>query len=352
MTVGEIASWLNGEVVGDSTKDITRVAKIEEARAGELTFLANPKYERFLSSTKASVVLVSKAQQLDLAHGKDANGAPAFIRVEDPYIGFLRVLDLLTPKVDPFPEGIHPSAIIAKSAKLGKNVVLGANVVVDEGAVIGDETKISHGCIIGKSVQIGAGCLLYPRVTVYHQCRIGSRVIIHSGTVIGSDGFGWAPKPDGTYEKIPQLGIVIVEDDVSIGANCCIDRATVGETVIKRGVKLDNLIQIAHNCTVGEDTVIAAQTGLAGSTKIGKHNMIGGQVGFAGHMEMADNSIFLAQSGVTKSFTQPGQMYTGYPAKEVKKSRRIEAALRSLPELAREFEELKKKVAQLFEKLK
>ena len=348
MTVEEIASWLNGEIVGNGNVEIARVAKIEEARAGELTFLANPKYDRFLSSTNASAVLISKTQALP----STPNGAITFIRVDDPYVGFVRVLDRLMPKVDPFPESIHPSAVVATSARIGRNVALGAHVVVDDGAVIGDNTKISHGCIIGRNAQVGSDCLLYPRVTVYHQCRVGNRVIIHSGTVVGSDGFGFAPKSDGTYEKIPQLGIAVIEDDVSIGANCCIDRATLGETVIKRGVKLDNLIQIAHNCIIGEDTVIAAQTGLAGSTKIGKHNMIGGQVGFAGHIGVADNSNFLAQAGITKSLTKPGQTYMGYPAKEVNKARRIEGALRSLPELVREFQELKLKVAQLFEKLK
>lgn len=349
MTVEEIATWLNGEIVGDKMAQISRVAKIEEAGTGDLTFLANPKYERYLPVTKASAVLVSKKQNIS---PYTDHGSLTFIKVEDPYLGFLRVLERITPQINPFPEGIHPTAVIARTAKLGKNVVLGVHVVVDAGAVIGDNTKISHGSVIGREAQLGSDCLLYPNVTVYHQCRIANRVIIHSGTVIGSDGFGFAPKPDGTYEKIPQFGIVVIEDDVEIGSNCSIDRATIGETVIRRGVKLDNLVQIAHNCVVGENTVIAAQTGLAGSTKIGKHNMIGGQVGFAGHMEIADNSIFMAQSGVTRSFTEPGQTYFGYPAKEIKKAHRIEAALRSLPDLVREFRELQQKVAQLLGKLK
>jgi UDP-3-O-[3-hydroxymyristoyl] glucosamine N-acyltransferase len=349
MTVEEIASWLNGEVVGDRNVEISRVARIEEAGAGDLTFLANPKYERHLATTRAAAVLVSKQQ--DLRPYTD-HGSLTFIKVEDPYVGFLRVLDRLTPRIDPFPEGIHPTAIVAKTATVGKNVVIGAYAVIDEGAVIGDNTKISHGCIIGREARIGADSLLYPRVTVYHQCRIGNRVTIHSGTVVGSDGFGFAPKPDGTYEKIPQLGIVVIEDDVEIGSNCTIDRATIGETVIRRGVKIDNLVQIGHNCTVGENTVIAAQTGLAGSTKIGKQVMVGGQVGFAGHMEIADRSIIMAQSGVTKSLTKPGETYFGYPAKEIKKAHRIEAALRNLPDLIREVRELQQRLAQLFDKLK
>jgi UDP-3-O-[3-hydroxymyristoyl] glucosamine N-acyltransferase len=349
MTVEEIASWLNGEVVGDRNVEISRVARIEEAGAGDLTFLANPKYERHLATTRAAAVLVSKQQ--DLRPYTD-HGSLTFIKVEDPYVGFLRVLDRLTPRIDPFPEGIHPTAIVAKTATVGKNVVIGAYAVIDEGAVIGDNTKISHGCIIGREARIGADSLLYPRVTVYHQCRIGNRVTIHSGTVVGSDGFGFAPKPDGTYEKIPQLGIVVIEDDVEIGSNCTIDRATIGETVIRRGVKIDNLVQIGHNCTVGENTVIAAQTGLAGSTKIGKQVMVGGQVGFAGHMEIADRSIIMAQSGVTKSLTKPGETYFGYPAKEIKKAHRIEASLRNLPDLIREVRELQQRLAQLFDKLK
>ncbi|MGH2567334.1 MAG: UDP-3-O-(3-hydroxymyristoyl)glucosamine N-acyltransferase [Bacteroidota bacterium] len=349
MTVEDIAAWLNGEIVGDKKIQIGRVAKIEEAGTGDLTFLANPKYERFLATTKASAILVSKKQ--DISAYTD-HGATAFIKVDDPYVGFLRVLDKITPKIDPFPVGIDPTAKVSSTATLGNNVVLGAHVVVDDGAVIGDNTKVSHGCVLGRQARIGSDCLLYPRVTIYHQCRVGNRVTIHSGTVIGSDGFGFAPKADGTYKKIPQLGIVTIEDDVEIGSNCSIDRATIGETLIRRGAKLDNLIQIAHNCIVGENTVIAAQTGLAGSTKVGKHVMVGGQVGFAGHLEIADNSIFMAQTGVTRSFTEPGQTYFGYPAKEIKKARRIEAALRNLPDLVREIQELQRKVARLFEKLK
>lgn len=348
MTVAEIAAWLNGDVVGNASVEIVRVAKIEEAGAGDLTFLANQKYERYLATTKASAILVSKQQDLRALANRETI---ACIRVDDPYGSFARVLERLTPKLNPFPEGVHPSAQIAPTAQIGKDVVLGAYTVIDEGAVVGEGTKISHGCVVGRNVHIGAQCRFYPRVTVYHHCRIGNRVTIHSGTVIGSDGFGFAPRPDGTYEKIPQLGIVVIEDDVEIGANCSIDRATLGETIIRRGVKIDNLVQIGHNCSVGEHTVIAAQTGLAGSTKIGNRVMVGGQVGFAGHLEVADDTIIMAQSGVTKSITQPGQTYFGYPAKEIKKARRIEAALRSLPELMGEVRDLRQKVAAMLEKL-
>lgn len=349
MTVEEIAAWLIGEIVGKKAVEISRVAKIEDAGTGDLTFLSNPKYERYLSTTKASAVLVSKKQDISSYAG---NGSLTFIKVDDPYVGFLKVLDRLTPKINPFPEGIHATAVIAKTARLGKNVVVGAHVVVDDNAHIGDNTILSHGCVIGREAHIGSDCRLYPNTTVYHQCLIGDRVVIHSGTVVGSDGFGFAPKPDGTYEKIPQLGIVVIEDDVEIGSNCSIDRATLGETRICRGVKLDNLIQIAHNCIIGENTVIAGQSGLAGSTKLGKHIVAAGQVAFAGHMEIADNSVFMARSGITRSFLEPGKTYLGFPAKEASKWKRMEAALRGLPDMVREFHELQQKVAQLFEKIK
>ncbi|MBI3788084.1 MAG: UDP-3-O-(3-hydroxymyristoyl)glucosamine N-acyltransferase [Ignavibacteriales bacterium] len=347
MTLREIATFLHGELVGDGSVEITRVAKIEEARPGELTFLANPKYEKYLAGTKASAVLVSTKLELR----QYGNGSsPAFIKVQDPYVGFLQILKILTPTIDPFPKGVHPSAVIAKSATLGKNVAIGANAVVGEKVIVGDNTKISHGCVIGDHAVIGNDCLLYPNVTMYHQCKVGNRVTIHSGTVIGSDGFGFAPKPDGTYEKIPQLGIVLIEDDVEIGSNCSIDRATLGETTIRHGVKLDNLIQIAHNVVIGENTVIASQTGISGSTKIGKNSIIAGQVGIVGHIEIAEKSTILAQSGIPKSLTEPGKTYFGYPAKEHLKALRIEAIIRSLPELVNELRELQQKVEALAKK--
>lgn len=347
MTLREIATFLQGELVGDGSVEITRVAKIEEARTGDLTFLANPKYEKYLAGTKASAVLVSAKLNLQ----QYGNGSsPAFIRVQDPYVGFLQILKKLTPTIDPFPQGIHPSAAISKNATLGKNVAIGAHAVVGENAVVGDNTKISHGCVIGDHAVIGNDCLLYANVTIYHQCKIGNHVTIHSGTVIGSDGFGFAPKPDGTYEKIPQLGIVLIEDDVEIGSNCSIDRATLGETILRRGVKLDNLIQIAHNVVIGENTVIAAQTGISGSTKIGKNSIIAGQVGIVGHIEIAEKTTILAQSGIPKSLTEPGKTYFGYPAKEHLKALRIEAIIRTLPELVNELRDLQQKVEALAKK--
>ena len=349
MNVREVAALVRGEIEGDGNVGIARVAKIEEAVPGDLTFVANPKYEKFLGTTKASAVLVST--KLDTRRYQ-RQPSITFIKVHDPYLAFLTVLKSLTSVPDPFPTGIHATAVVDPSAKLGSSVCLGAHVVVGRNAVIGDGSRISHGCVIGDEASVGRDSLLYPRVSVYHQCKIGNRVIIHSGAVLGSDGFGFAPQPDGTYEKIPQLGIVVVEDDVEIGANCTIDRATMGQTTIHRGVKLDNMVHIAHNVTVGEHTVIAAQTGISGSTKIGKNCMIAGQVGLVGHIEIADRTIIMAQSGVPKSLTEPGKTYFGYPAKEHGRALRIEASLRSLPELMQEVRELQKKVAELGDKLK
>jgi len=348
MRVSEIASWFNGEVLGEGSVEIARVAKIEEAGPNELTFLANPKYEKFLVQTRASAILVARSFDRSRTHRRIDL---AIILVDDPYLAFLTVLKRITPIVDPLPHGIHPTAVVAPTAKLGKDVSLGAYVVVGEGASIANETRIGHGSIVGPYAEIGEHSSLHANVVVYQQCKLGNRVIIHSGTVIGSDGFGFAPKPDGTYEKIPQLGIVVIEDDVEIGSNCSIDRATIGETLIKRGVKLDNLIHVAHNVTIGEHTVLAAQVGISGSTKIGSQNKIGGQVGIAGHLEIADQTTILAQSGISKSVKEKGKALFGSPAKEQGKAARMEAALRSLPELMREVRKLKEEVSRLTELL-
>jgi UDP-3-O-[3-hydroxymyristoyl] glucosamine N-acyltransferase len=351
MTIREIAEWLGGDIVGGTLKgqpEINRVAKIEEAIPGSLTFLANPKYEKFLGTTNATAVLVSRKLDLNKIKGRDS---VVLICVDDPYVAFLHVLKRLTPTIDPFFPGIHPTAVVSSKAALGKDVSAGAYAVIGENAVVGSNTKIGEGCIIGMQSQIGADCILYPNVVVYHQCILGNNVILHSGVVIGSDGFGFAPKPDGTYEKIPQLGIVVIEDDVEIGANTTVDRAVMGDTHIHRGVKIDNLVQIAHNVVVGEDTVIAAQTGISGSTKIGKHCMIGGQVGLTGHIEIADNTIIMAQSGVHDNIKEPGKSYLGTPVDEARKAQRAYIAIKMLPDMLREFTSLKKKVDDLEQRL-
>jgi UDP-3-O-[3-hydroxymyristoyl] glucosamine N-acyltransferase len=352
MTVREIAAWLHGDAAGNDillSTTIDRVAKIEEADAGSLTFLANPKYAKHLSTTRATAVLIGTGMDTS-AITRDT--PIAFIRVQDPYVAFLHVLKRLTPVVDPFPTTIDPSAFVASTANLGEGVALGRGVVIGERATIGSNTRIAAHVTIGPEVQIGSDCLIYPNVSVYQQCRIGDRVILHSGCVIGSDGFGFAPQKDGTYEKIPQLGIVVLEDDVDVGANTTIDRATMGETRICRGTKLDNLIQIAHNVVVGAHTVIAAQTGISGSTKIGAHCMIGGQVGIAGHLEIADKTIIMAQSGISKSVTESGKILFGYPAKEARHAQRLEAAIRMLPDTMRELQEARRAIEELKQKIR
>lgn len=351
MTLSELASYVGGDVVGETssaTVEVNALSKIEEAQPGSITFLANPKYEKHLLTTRATAVLVSRTFNVDEYRTKTSL---IFIRVEDPYIAFLRLLPRFIETPEPFTHGIHPTAVVDSTATLGSNVSIGAYAVVSEGVTIGDRTKIGAGCVIGKYVTIGSDCLLYPNVTVYHQCQIGNRVILHAGAVIGSDGFGHAPRADGTYEKIPQLGIVVIDDDVEIGANTTIDRATLGETKICRGVKIDNLVQVAHNVVIGENTVIAAQTGISGSTKIGKNCKLAGQVGIAGHIEIADGTIIMAQSGVPNSIKEPNKMYFGYPADEARKAQRAYAALKMLPETIREVTALKHKIEELEKKL-
>ncbi|HVN49669.1 MAG TPA: UDP-3-O-(3-hydroxymyristoyl)glucosamine N-acyltransferase [Bacteroidota bacterium] len=347
MTIQEIAAWFNGELVGASIDPqlvIGRVSKIEEADTGSATFVANPKYEKFLATTQASLVLVSR--KLDAAKYSERTSL-VLLRVDDPYVSFLHLLKRLTPQVDPFSEGIHPTAVISQSARLGKNVSVGAYTVIGDEVRIDDDTKIGSGCTIGKQVQIGKGCLFYPHVTIYHCCRLANRITLHSGAVIGADGFGFAPKADGTYEKIPQLGIVVLYDDVEIGANTTIDRATLGETRIHRGVKIDNLVQVAHNVVIGEHTVIASQTGISGSTKIGRHCMIAGQVGIAGHVQIADRTVIMAQSGIPNSITEAGKSFFGYPADEARKAQRMYIAMKHVPDALRELAALQKKVAEL-----
>lgn len=343
MTAQDVATFVHGEISGDPAVEILRVAKIEDADSGDLTFLANPKYEKFVAATKASAILVSTSY--DTKRSPERRGL-TFIKVPDPYVAFLQVMKRIVPMPDPFTKGIHATAALSESATLGSNAALGAYVVVGRNVVIGSNTKIAHGCVIGDGVTIGENCSIYPNVTIYHGTRLGNGVIIHAGAVLGSDGFGFAPKADGSYEKIPQMGIVVIEDNVEIGANCTIDRATMGQTVVKHGTKLDNLVHIAHNVIIGENTVIAAQSGISGSTKVGKNVVIAGQVGIVGHIEIADRTVLMAQSGVPKS-TEAGKTYFGYPAKEHMRAMRIEAVIRSLPEMAKDLEALKKSLEEL-----
>jgi UDP-3-O-[3-hydroxymyristoyl] glucosamine N-acyltransferase len=352
----QIAQLLHAEIDvpeharGDEQTEIRRVAKIEDAGDGDITFLANPKYAKHLPSTQATAVIVGRA----VTFPRDTPPAPrpVLLHVDDPYVSFLKLLLVYNPQQPPVPAGIHPMAVIHPSALIGADVRIGAWAVIGEGCTVGEGSMIGHGAVLGDRVSVGARTLLSHSVTVCEGCRIGDRVIIQPGAVIGSDGFGFAPKADGTFEKIPQLGIVVIEDDVEIGANCTIDRATLGETRVRRGAKLDNLIQIAHNVVVGQDTVIAAQTGVAGSTKIGAGCMIGGQVGFVGHIEIADRTKIGAQSGIHKSITKPGETYFGYPAVPYREAFRMYGALPQLSELVATVRELKQKIALLEEEVR
>jgi len=345
MTVRDIAARLGAAVEGDDAAEIGRVAKIEEAVPGDISFLANPRYAKHLETTLASAVIIGRDAAVPRPAGP--RRPPVYLRVDDPYASFLKVLVLFHPPEDPLPPGIHPTAVIGEGVALGAGVRIGAHACVGERTSVGEGTMIMQGTVIGRDVAIGARTLLYANVTVREGCRIGDRVIIHSGTVIGSDGFGFAPRPDGTYEKIPQLGIVTIADDVEIGANCTVDRATMGETRIEKGAKLDNLIQVAHNVVIGEHSVLAAQSGISGSTKIGRRNMIGGQVGFAGHLTIGDDSKWGAQSGVHRSTTAPGGTYMGTPSVPFRLASRIMGAMPQIPEALAELRELKSEVEAL-----
>jgi len=348
--VKEIASLLNGSVVGDGEIEIARVAKIEEAGAGDITFLANPKYQKYVETTAASAIIVPR--NFDEKKLNGSRRAIVFLKVDDPYLSFLEILQRLQAPVDAGFLGIHKTAVIAPSAVLDSTAAVGAHAVIGERVQVGANTKIFHGSVLEDDVVLGNEGVIYPNVTIRERCRLGNRVIVHSGTVIGSDGFGFVPQQDGGYRKIPQVGTVVIDDDVEIGANCTIDRATLGETRIGRGVKLDNLVHVAHNVVIGENTVIAAQTGISGSTKVGKNVVMAGQVGLVGHIEIADNVTILAQSGVSKSLTKKGAKYFGSPAKEHRSALHLEAALRQLPQLIDELKTLQSKVDELEKNLK
>ena len=341
-TAKQIAEMIGGRIEGNENVAVSSFAKIEEGREGAISFLSNPKYTHFLYDTKSSIVLVN--DDLELEHPVDTT----LIRVKNAYEAVARLLQLYE-QMKPRKTGIDPTASIATSAKIGKDVFIGAFAVIGEGSVIGDGTQIYPHTVIGDGVQMGEKCLIYPHVTIYQGCRLGNRITIHAGSVIGADGFGFAPNTEG-YDKIPQIGIVIIEDDVEIGANTCVDRSTMGQTVIHRGVKLDNLIQVAHNCEIGENTVMSAQAGLAGSTKIGSWCMVGGQAGFAGHIQVADKTFVGAQCGVISNTKGNGEQLIGSPAMDPRQFFKSMAVVRKLPDIYRELNELKKQVAELSSK--
>ncbi|MDE6300115.1 MAG: UDP-3-O-(3-hydroxymyristoyl)glucosamine N-acyltransferase [Muribaculaceae bacterium] len=306
-TARQIAALVGGKVDGNPDVAVSSFAKIEEATPGDLTFLANPKYTHYIYNTKAGIVLVREDFE-----PTESVGA-TMIRVSDPYAVLSVLMENVSMALNPQPSGVEQPSYVAEGVKLPEGVYIGAFAYVGSGAVLGRNVKIYPQAYVGPGVTVGDDSIIYPGVKIYQGCRIGRRCILQAGAVIGSDGFGFAPMPDGSYNKIPQMGIVELEDDVEVGANTTIDRATMGRTLIRRGTKLDNLIQAAHNSTVGEHTVIAAQTGIAGSTSIGSHCMIGGQVGFAGHIRVGDRVSIGAQSGIPNNVPD-GARLMGYPA--------------------------------------
>ena len=344
-TAKTIAEILNGEVDGNTEVKVSDISRIEEGKTGTLSFLANPKYEKYLYTTQSSVVLINK----DLKLAKEVK--TTLIRVDDAYKAFASLLDLYAQSV-PKKKGIHDMAVLSKTAKIGKEVYIGAFVFIGDNVIIGDNVKIYPNVYVGDNVVIKNDTTINPGVNIYHDCIIGANCVIHSGVVIGSDGFGFVPVKDDNYKKIPQLGNVIIEDDVEIGANSAVDRATMGSTIIRKGVKLDNLIQIAHNVEIGENTVIAAQSGIAGSTKIGKDCMIAAQVGIVGHLKIADNVKIGAQSGVTNNIYKEGEVVLGSPALNIHNKRRAVAIYRNLPELLRKINNLEREIQKLREKEK
>jgi UDP-3-O-[3-hydroxymyristoyl] glucosamine N-acyltransferase len=338
-TVKELAALVGGEISGDETVAITGVSAIDNATAGSLAFIVQARYDSYLKETKAAAVLVRPDSPL--VDGK------TFIRVPNPYLAFVRIAREVFKMGELRTTGIHPTALVAPSAVIGRNVSLGAFCVIEEEAKIQQDTIIREHTTVGRNTKIGKHCQIGSKVTITHNLTIGNEVIIQAGSVIGSDGFGYVKDGDISY-KIPHIGTVVLEDRVEIGANCTVDRATFGETRVKCGAKLDNLIHVAHNVEIGENTVIAAQTGVSGSTKIGKNVVIAGQVGFVGHIEIGDRTVFGAQAGVTKSIPE-GLTVSGYPAKNHSQAKREEAALRRAPEMLKRIRKLEKRLAALKE---
>jgi UDP-3-O-[3-hydroxymyristoyl] glucosamine N-acyltransferase len=340
-TAAQISILVNGKIEGNAEAAVTSFGKIEEAEQGQLTFLANPKYEEYLYSTKASIAIVNEAYELR------QSVTPTLIRVADAYSAFAQLLGKYQEMATQQLKGIQQPSFISSSARLAADVFIGAFSYIGENVRIGANTKVFPNSFIGDNVTIGENCIIHPGVKIYHDCVLQNSVIIHAGTVIGSDGFGFAPQADGSFKKVPQIGNVVIEDNVEIGANTTIDRATMGSTCIRMGAKLDNLIQIAHNVEVGESTVIAAQAGVSGSTKIGKNVMIGGQAGLVGHIQIADGSKINAQSGVSKSLKDPYSAVTGSPAGDYTSALRSQAVFRNLPTLEKRVQELEELVKQL-----
>ena len=336
MKLRELAARLDCRLEGDGELDVTRVAGIQDAQPGEVTFLANPKYEKLLASTRATAVILKE----------EAPAAPcAMLRARDPYLAFARAVSLFAPVSRPAP-GVHAMAAIAADAQLGTEVSVGPFVAVGEGARIGDRTVIFPNVTIGAGVTVGSDCVIHSNVAVRERCTVGDRVILQNGVVVGGDGYGFVRRGDGTHEKIPQVAVVVIEDDVELGANTTVDRPAVGETRIKAGTKIDNLVQIGHGVTVGRNVLMAAQVGIAGSTEIGDDVIFGGQVGVGGHLTIGRGAVAVGQSGVTNSL-DAGAFVAGYPAIDNREWRKASVVFRRLPELKRRIEALEATLAAL-----
>jgi len=335
-----IAGFLNGEIVGDPETKVNTIARIEEGHQGSLSFLANPKYEHHIYTTGSSVVLVNKSF---VPSGKIE---ATLIKVEDAYKSFAALLQMVD-QARPRKKGVHETAIIEATASVGKNVYIGPYVYIGENCKIGDDCSIYPHVYIGDNTRIGKESTLNPGVKIYHDCIIGENCTIHAGTVIGSDGFGFAPQSDSEFMKIPQLGNVVIEDNVEIGSNVAIDRATLGSTIIHKGVKLDNLIQIGHNVEIGENTVMAGQCGVSGSSKVGRNCMFGGQVGLAGHLKVADGTKIGAQSGIPGDVKKENSVLLGYPAIDARDFMKSTVGFKKLPELMKKIDDLEKQVEML-----
>jgi len=341
-TAEALAEFLQGEVVGDPKIEVNNISKIEEGSPGTLSFLANAKYNHYLYTCNSSIVLINK----DFVLEKSVKST--LIRVENAYESFAALLEMYQQSRFIATEvGISKHAVIEESANIGTDLYLGNFSTIGNNCNIGDNVKIHHNVSIGDNVTIGDGTVIRSGVNIYYDSVIGIKCIIHSGAVIGAEGFGFAPQANGEYKKVPQVGNVILEDEVEIGANACVDRATLGSTILRKAVKVDNLVQIAHNVEVGVNTVIAAQSGISGSTKVGKQCMFGGQVGLVGHLNIPDNTIFAAQAGVSRNVKKSGEILQGTPAIDIRNFQKSSVYFRKLPELAKEIEVLKKVIEHL-----
>lgn len=343
-TAKQIADLLEGEIVGNPEATVQTFAKIEEGVEGAISFLANSRYEHYIYQTKSSVVLVN--QDFQPAETVKAT----MIRVPNAYEAIARLLNVYESAVGKR-NGVHPTACISESAKVGDDCYIGPFAYIGEGVTIGKGTQIYAHSVIEKNARVGEDCLIYPNVSVYHDCVLGNRVTLHSGCVIGADGFGFAPTPAG-YEKIPQIGNVVLEDDVEIGANTCVDRSTMGSTYVRKGVKLDNLVQVAHNCDIGSNTVMSAQVGVAGSTKIGQWCMFGGQVGIVGHAVIGDQTQVGAQTGIAGSIPKGHVTIQGSPAIDAKNFARSSVVFKKLPDMYSEMNRMKDEIEELKKLLK